>query len=245
MPSTPPNIGTSVLRTLHRIHRQLTDLTERLDRGPRQIRAAEANVAAPRGSCSRQAKAEAKTLRMAADQKQLQLKSSEDKVKDLRRKLNAATSNREYQALLEQIAADEMANSVLADEILEALEKIDAFQKNIAEAEAALAAAKQKAEQVRAEVAKQEPVAAGRHRPARSRVAAIRGDLARRHPRAVPPHRAAEGRRRPGHGRKPVLRRLQSANPAEHAATRSCSASRCSARPAAGCCTCRSRGGRD
>ncbi len=91
------------------------------------------------------AKAEAKTLRMAADQKQLQLKSGEDKVKDLRRKLNAATSNREYQALLEQIAADEMTNSVLADEILEALEKVDAFQKNIAEAEAALAAAKQKA----------------------------------------------------------------------------------------------------
>ena len=95
---------------------------------------------------------------MAADQKQLQLKSGEDKVKDLRRKLNAATSNREYQALLEQIAADEMANSVLADEILEAMEKADAFQKNIAEAEAALAAAKQKAEEIRGEVAQQEPL---------------------------------------------------------------------------------------
>ena len=44
MPSTPPNIGTSVLRILHRIHRQLTDLRERLDRGPRQVRAAETNV---------------------------------------------------------------------------------------------------------------------------------------------------------------------------------------------------------
>ena len=44
MPSTPPNIGTSVLRTLHRLHRQLNDLTERLERGPRQILAAEANV---------------------------------------------------------------------------------------------------------------------------------------------------------------------------------------------------------
>ena len=44
MPSAPPNIGTSVLRVLHRIQRQLTDLRERLDRGPRQIRAAEAHV---------------------------------------------------------------------------------------------------------------------------------------------------------------------------------------------------------
>lgn len=158
MPSTP-NIGVSVLRTLHRIHRQLTDLKERLDRGPKQIRAAEANVQHRENSLA-QTKAESKTLRIAADQKQLQLKSSEDKVKDLRRKLNAASSNREYQAFLEQIAADEMTNSVLADEILEALDKIDAFQSNIAEAEAALAAAKQKTAEVRAEVAKQEPLLA-------------------------------------------------------------------------------------
>ena len=58
---------------------------------------------------------------------------------------------------MEQIAADEMTNSVLTDEILEAMEKSDAFQKNIAEAEAGLAAARQKAEQVRTEVAGQEP----------------------------------------------------------------------------------------
>ena len=37
-------ISADVLRELHRIHRQLADLRERLDRGPRQIRAREANV---------------------------------------------------------------------------------------------------------------------------------------------------------------------------------------------------------
>ena len=157
MPSRPPNIGTSLLRTLHRIHRQLTDLKERLDRCPKQIRATEANVQ-HRESLLAQAKADAKALRMAADQQQLQLKSSEDKVKDLRRKLNAASSNREYQVLWEQVAADEMTNSVLADEILEALEKVDAFQKDIAEAEAASAAARQRAAEVRAQVAQQEPL---------------------------------------------------------------------------------------
>lgn len=157
MPSTPTNIGTTVLRTLHRIHRQLTDLKSRRDRGPKQINAANAN-AKYREELLAKTKAEAKSLRMAADQKQLLLKSNEDKVKDLRRKLNAATSNREYQALLEQIAADEMAKSVLEDEILEALEKADAFQKNIVEAEAASTAAKQKAEQVRGEVAQKEPL---------------------------------------------------------------------------------------
>jgi hypothetical protein len=156
MPSAPPNIGTSLLRVLHRIQRQLTDLRERLDRGPRQVRAAEANVKYREEDLTK-AKADAKTLRVAVDQKQLQLRSGEEKVKDLRRKLNAAASNREYQALLEQIAADEMTDSVLTDEILEALEKSDAFGKNIAEAEATLTAARQKAEQVRGEVAEQEP----------------------------------------------------------------------------------------
>lgn len=156
MSSTTPNAHTSVLRTLHRIHRQLTDLRERLARGPKQIQAAEANVQ----NCEhalQQTRAEAKAMRVASDQKQLQLKSREDKVKDLRRKLNTVSSNREYQVLLEQIAAEEMTNSVLADEVLEALDKIDAFQKNVAEAEAVLAAGKQRTQEVRAEVARQAP----------------------------------------------------------------------------------------
>lgn len=148
--------STSVLRVLHRIHRQLTDLRERLDRGPRQIRAAETHVQHSEQELTR-TKDEAKSLRMAADKQQLQLKTGEEKVRELRKKLNAATSNREYQALLDQIAADEMANSVLTDEILEAMEKADSFHKNIAGAEAAVAAARKKAEEVRAEVARQEP----------------------------------------------------------------------------------------
>jgi len=157
MSSTSHNPGVSILRTLHRIRRQLTDLRERLDRGPRQIRATEANVKQCVETLAK-TRAEAKALRMAADQKQLQLKSGEDKVKDLRRKLNAAASNREYQVLLEQIAADEMTNSVLTDEILEALEETDVFGKNIAQAEAALAAARRKAAETSAEVARQEPL---------------------------------------------------------------------------------------
>jgi hypothetical protein len=46
---------------------------------------------------------------------------------------------------------------VLADEILDELDKTDAFQNNIAEAEAALAGAKQRVAELRGEVAQQEP----------------------------------------------------------------------------------------
>jgi predicted nucleic acid-binding Zn-ribbon protein len=122
------------LRELHRIHQQLADLRERLDRGPKQVRAREVNLVHLEGELTK-AQADVKAAKVHADQKQLLLKSGETKIDDLRRKLNAANSNREYQALREQIAADEMANSVLADEILESLEKVDECQVVIGQAQ--------------------------------------------------------------------------------------------------------------
>ena len=121
------NISADALRELHRIHRQLTDLRDRFERGPKQVAAVDANVKKMELELE-QAKDAAKKTRILADQKQLQLKGREDKIKELKGKLNQATSNREFQALKEQIAADEQANSVLSDEILEALEKMDQLQ---------------------------------------------------------------------------------------------------------------------
>jgi len=115
------------LRELHRIHRQLADLCERLERGPRQIKAREINVSKLTLAQSEAHETVQKT-RMAADQKQLELKASEGRIDDWKAKLNSCNSNKEYQTLLEQIAAAEMAGSVLADEILEALERIDQLQ---------------------------------------------------------------------------------------------------------------------
>lgn len=117
-------VTAELLRELHRIHCQLADLRERLDRGPRQVRAREANVANLQQQLAT-AQDNVKQTRMAADQKQLDLKTGENKIEDLRGKLNACSTNKEFHALQEQIAAAEMANSVLADEILEALEKVD------------------------------------------------------------------------------------------------------------------------
>jgi len=157
---TTPKVEGSVLRTLHRIHRQLSDLRERLARGPKQIRACEANVAHQEEQLAK-ARDEAKALRMASDAKQVQLSAGENKVEELKGKLNAAASNREYQALKDQIAAQEMTNSVLADEILESLERIDEFKEKVAVAEANAAKARQKSEKVHAEVQQQEPLIRG------------------------------------------------------------------------------------
>ena len=125
-------VSASALRELHRMHRQLSDLRERKERGPKQIKAREGNLARLADE-SAKLQAEHKAARVRSDQKQLLLKSGEEKVEGLKLKLNAAASNREYQVLKEQIAADQMAGSVLADEILEALEKIDELAAHTAE----------------------------------------------------------------------------------------------------------------
>lgn len=148
------SVTTGVLRELHRIHRQLGDLRERLDRGPKQIKARQATVARLEEELA-QVKTDAKAARVSVDQKQLLLKSGEAKVRELKIKLNAANSNREYQALKDQIAADEMAGSVLADEILEALEKIDAYVKHTAEAEQNLAKGREELAKVEQQVREQ------------------------------------------------------------------------------------------
>ncbi|HXT58597.1 MAG TPA: C4-type zinc ribbon domain-containing protein [Pirellulales bacterium] len=154
------SVTAGVLRELHRIHRQLSDLRERLDRGPKQIKAREANIARLEGELA-QLKADVKTARVATDQRQLLLKSGESKILDLKAKLNAANSNREYQALKDQIAADEMANSVLADEILEAMEKIDAFAPLVAEAEQKLTKGREELSKSQGQVRDQQGLLAG------------------------------------------------------------------------------------
>jgi predicted nucleic acid-binding Zn-ribbon protein len=142
------SVTAAALRELHRIHQQLADLRDRLERGPKQVRAREANVVQLEARLS-ETRDRAKQTQMAVDRKQLDLKSGEQKIVDLRVKLNACSSNREYQALLEQIASAEMAGSVLSDEILEGLEKLDQLAAQVKEAEKNLAAGKQELDKAR------------------------------------------------------------------------------------------------
>jgi predicted nucleic acid-binding Zn-ribbon protein len=148
-------ISGSALRQLHRIHRQLTDLRERLARGPKQITAGETNVKRAENELAT-AKTDLRSARVAADDKQLQLKSREMRLKDLQAKLNQSQSNKEFQAIKEQMAADTQANSVLSDEILEALEHMDTLQVAIGVAEQNLTKAKEEVAKVRARVQEQQ-----------------------------------------------------------------------------------------
>jgi predicted nucleic acid-binding Zn-ribbon protein len=165
----PVAVTSEILRTLHRIHRQLADLRDQLAAGPRQmavrskqLEAAEAKKAA--------AQDDVKKAKLAADQKQLQLKTAEAKALDLEGKLNACKTNREYQTLKDQISADRMAMKVLEDEILECLERIDALKPTVPAADTEVEAAKKLLAEAKARM----DAEAGR---LNAEVARVRGEL--------------------------------------------------------------------
>ncbi len=120
-------VDVKVLRTLHRILRQKTDLKGRIKRGPATIEVAKRAEAAFNTTLV-ETQELLKTTRMNAERKQMQLQEREARIEELKNKRNGCESNREYQLLTDQIAADEQANSVQSDEILELLVKVDDIQ---------------------------------------------------------------------------------------------------------------------
>lgn len=144
------------LKELHELHIQLQQTQEQLDRGPKQVRARRQFVERKQAGLE-EAREQLKELKAEADRKSLQLKSNENKIAELKVKLNAAQSNREFDVIKSQIEADRMANSVLEDEILETLDKVDQMQRNVKSAEQELAAAQSEEQRVREEVAQAEP----------------------------------------------------------------------------------------
>jgi predicted nucleic acid-binding Zn-ribbon protein len=143
------------LKALHDVHRRLQTVQEDLARGPRQTQFRKAAVDKKKAELEAQRQA-LKQAKLTADQKNLQLKTNEAKINDLRAKLNIVSSNREYEILTGQIAADTMANSVLEDEILEALTKIDQVQMEVKRAEQELATAEAELAKVLSDIAARE-----------------------------------------------------------------------------------------
>jgi len=96
--------STDTMSILHGILKTITDKQQQLERGPLHVGAHQQRVDGLTTEMET-AQQNHRDSRMTADNKQLQLKSSETKIDELQTKLNTCSSNREYQALLEQIAA--------------------------------------------------------------------------------------------------------------------------------------------
>ena len=146
----------NTLPELHRLHLAIQEVQEEIDRGPRQLRA-RSNTTASRLAELEAQRQKQKQLRMLADQKSLQLKTNEAKLEDLKGKLNQAASNREFDIIKGQIEADKVANSVLEDEILETLDKVDKVQAELKKLESDVAIAQAEEKKFASEVDQRRP----------------------------------------------------------------------------------------
>ena len=162
-------VTADAVRTLHRMHRQLEDLRARIAAGPRSIEARTRILDAASAKLAA-IQQEVKNARVGADQKQLQLRSMETRLNECEAKRNAAKTNREYQLLGEQMEADTTAKQVLEDEILEALERVDALRATLPAAETEVAAARKVLDEMKVEVA-------GQRGALDTEVARVSGDL--------------------------------------------------------------------
>ncbi|MFM9959722.1 MAG: zinc ribbon domain-containing protein [Planctomycetaceae bacterium] len=140
------------LQFLHELQQKLKAVQEELDKGPRLIKAKE-NALAKRQAELEEVRALHIAQRKLADQKNLQLKTNEAKLADLNAKLNMASTNREFDILKGQIAADKMANSVLEDEILDCMDQVDKLKTKVADAEKVVADAQEDVRKMTAQVA--------------------------------------------------------------------------------------------
>ncbi len=147
---------TNILSELHQLHLKHEEVQDRLTRGPKQIQARERFVETKKQE-EEAIRTQHQKLKMDADSRGLQLKTNEARIEDLKLKLNTAASNKEFNIIKGQIEADEVANSVLEDEILEALEKVDSTSSLVKAAAEAVAAAEQEKERIAQQIIEAEP----------------------------------------------------------------------------------------
>lgn len=150
------NATSGGLWQLHELHKKHKAICEVRDSGPRQV-AARQRRAEKKLAEIEQLREQLTQTRKVADEKSLQLKTNEQRILDQQAKLNAASTNREFEIIRAQIDADTMANSVLEDEILEVLERVDGIQQQIAVVQGQHEQAVQEQEEFARQVAAREP----------------------------------------------------------------------------------------
>lgn len=122
------------LKELHQLLLGLEEARDKLQRLPQQLKFRQNDVQRKGGVLQSERDA-LKRLRMDTDQKELNLKAGEQKLRDLRTKLNLCKAAKEFTALQEEIKHVQEANARIEEEILTAITEQDVKAAAIAELE--------------------------------------------------------------------------------------------------------------
>jgi predicted nucleic acid-binding Zn-ribbon protein len=119
-----------ILRDLHRIHTQMTDMRARLERCPKQLDAAQTRLVRAESAHELQ-KSAIQQLTLASKKEELLLGEREARVETLQSKLKECSTNKEYQTLNNEIAAINETVSSLSDDILQLYDNLETEQSTL------------------------------------------------------------------------------------------------------------------
>jgi predicted nucleic acid-binding Zn-ribbon protein len=125
----------NVLELIHIIQTRLNDLNGRLRRGPLLLKTQEGNIQKCTAKLE-QLQAEHRSLLADMKSKEQTVATHDQVIVKRKLQLQVAKTNKEYQALLLQIQADESARGNLDDAALDAMEKAEKFTQNFPPVEA-------------------------------------------------------------------------------------------------------------
>jgi uncharacterized protein len=131
----------TILREIHRLRRHAAELQNRVEQGPRMLRAQQANVA-KKEEALRQAQDDLKKLKIVIHEKEVSLKSRNQQIVKHEKQLNQAASKKEYDALKLEIANERKEVARLEDEILERMAEAEERAAQLPELEKAVRQAK-------------------------------------------------------------------------------------------------------
>ncbi len=130
-----------ILREIHRLRRYAKDLQERIDQGPRHLRARQANIARQEEALAN-GQEEIKKLKVLLRDKEGALKTKNQNIVKHEKQLNQAASKKEYDALKVEIANDRADVSRLENEIIDMMGTIEDKTAQLPELERAVKQAK-------------------------------------------------------------------------------------------------------
>jgi uncharacterized protein len=130
-----------LMREIHRLRSHAKDLHDRINRGPIQLRAQQANVSKQEETL-RQGQDEIKKLKVTMHDKEVSLKTKNQNIVKHEKQLNQATSKKEYDALKLEIEHDRKDVARLEDAILDAMGAIEEKTIQLPELERAVKQAK-------------------------------------------------------------------------------------------------------
>jgi predicted nucleic acid-binding Zn-ribbon protein len=136
----------SILREIHRLRRHAGELQDRVEQGPRQLRAHQASVTRQEEAL-RQAQEGIKKLKVAQHEKEVSLKAKHQQIKKHEDQFKTASTRKEYDALRSEIEAERKEISKLEDATLDVMgeteekaAQIPVLEKAVQQAKADLAA---------------------------------------------------------------------------------------------------------